>query len=175
MHVLVATDGSVDTDKAAAFAGALAGADGSTTVGTVVRVPRRMVHDLREQYGDQDPVHVDSDGEYVGSPKSGAMLEKGFPGEDALINQYLGDAIMALFPSSADSALRCAVEIARAMTELGTRREAEGKPVLPLGLGIHRGPLMLGALGGGSRLDCHESTDQNARCEQAAGGQSSCV
>ena len=91
MHVLVATDGSVDAEKAAAFAKALAGPDGTTTVGTIVRVPRRMVHDLREKYGDQDPVHVDSDGEYVGSPRSGANLEKGFPGEDALISQYLGD------------------------------------------------------------------------------------
>lgn len=91
MHVLVATDGSIDTDKAARFAAALAGEGGTTTVGTVVRVPRRMVHDLREKYGDQAPVQVDSDGEYVGSPKSGALLEKGFPGEDALIGRYLGD------------------------------------------------------------------------------------
>lgn len=91
MHVLVATDGSVDTDKAARFALALAGEQGASTVGTVVRVPRRMVHDLREKYGEQDPVHVDSDGEYVGNPKSGGIMEKGFPGEDALIQQYLGD------------------------------------------------------------------------------------
>ena len=91
MHVLVATDGSVDTERAAAFAQALAGPEGATTVGTIVRVPRRMVHDLREKYGDQDPVHVDSDGEYVGSPRSGAVLEKGWPGEDALIGQDLGD------------------------------------------------------------------------------------
>lgn len=91
MHVLVATDGSVETEAAALFARTLAGENGTTTVGTVVRVPRRMVQELREQYGDQDPVHVDSDGEYVGSPVSGATLEKGFPGEDALIDRYLGD------------------------------------------------------------------------------------
>ena len=53
MHVLVATDGSVDIDRAATFALALAG-EGTTTVGTVVRVPRRMVQELREQYGAQD-------------------------------------------------------------------------------------------------------------------------
>ena len=42
MHVLIATDGSMDVEKAATFATALAD-DGRTTVGTVVRVPRQML------------------------------------------------------------------------------------------------------------------------------------
>lgn len=91
MHVLVATDGSIDIDKAAYFAVALAGADGSTTVTTVVQVPRRLVSELKAQYGDQPPVSVETDAEYVGAPKSGAMLEKGWPGDDAVIDRYLGD------------------------------------------------------------------------------------
>ena len=91
MHVLVATDGSIDVDRAADFAVALSGDSGSTTVATVVQVPRRLVADLKAQYGDQPPVSVESDGEYVGSPHSGAALEKGWPGDDALIDRYLGD------------------------------------------------------------------------------------
>lgn len=91
MHVLVATDGSVDTEKAAEFSVALAGDEGKTTVATVVRVPRTLVSDLKAQYGDQPPVSVDSDAEYVGSPTSGATLEKGWPGEDAFVARYLGD------------------------------------------------------------------------------------
>ena len=91
MHVLVATDGSIDIDRAAEFAIALAGDGGSTTVATVVQVPRRMVAELKSKYGDQPPVDIDTDAEYVGAPRSGAVLEKGWPGDDALIDRYLGD------------------------------------------------------------------------------------
>jgi nucleotide-binding universal stress UspA family protein len=91
MHVLVATDGSIDIDKAADFALALAGDGGRTTVSTVVRVPRRLVAELRAQYGDQPPVSVDSDAEYVGAPRTPDTLERGWPGDDALVDRYLGD------------------------------------------------------------------------------------
>ena len=46
MHVLVATDGSMNVERAATFANALAG-DGTTTVATVIRVPRQLVQELR--------------------------------------------------------------------------------------------------------------------------------
>ena len=91
MQVLVATDGSMEIDRAADFAVALAGEGGATTVVTVVQVPRGLVAELKAQYGDQPPVSVEADAEYVGSPRSGAMLEKGWPGDDALIDRYLGD------------------------------------------------------------------------------------
>jgi universal stress protein G len=91
MHVLVATDGSMDIDKTAEFAMALAGDGGTTTVLTVVRIPRRLVPELRNQYGDQPPVAVDSDAEYVGAPRTPDTLERGWPGDDALVERYLGD------------------------------------------------------------------------------------
>lgn len=90
MHVLVATDGSMNVDRAAAFAHALAG-DGKTTVGTVVKVPRHLVQELRSKYGDAPPVTADIDAEYVGTPNAGATMEKSFPGDDSLVAQYLGD------------------------------------------------------------------------------------
>jgi len=91
VHVLIATDGALDADAASTFASALAGDGGSVTVATVVRIPRRLVADLKAQYGDQPPVSVDTDVEYVGAPKSGAQLERGWPGEDAIIDRYLSD------------------------------------------------------------------------------------
>ena len=90
MHVLVATDGSMDVAKAATFSAALAG-DGKTTVGTVIRVPRQLLQELRSKYGDQPPVTADIDAEYVGSPNVEAAMEKGFPGDDSLVNRYLAD------------------------------------------------------------------------------------
>ena len=59
MHVLVATDGTLEVDRAAAFAIALAGESGTTTVATIVRIPRRLLQDLRNQWGAHAGVTVD--------------------------------------------------------------------------------------------------------------------
>jgi len=52
MHVMIATDGSIDADKAAQIAGRLAHDHGSVTVYTVVVVPRGMLDDMRAASGD---------------------------------------------------------------------------------------------------------------------------
>lgn len=91
MHVLVATDGSMDPQQVAAFASKLAGSDGSTTVATIVRVPRMLLTDLRKDYGEMSGVDVNTDAEYVGAPKVDTGTPKGWPGDDAVIDQYLGD------------------------------------------------------------------------------------
>jgi len=91
MHVLVATDGSADITETAKFAYSLAGKDGSTTVATIVHVPRQLVAELREQWGDPMPVAVDTDAEYVGAPDSSGGMQRSFPGDDAVVEQYLGN------------------------------------------------------------------------------------
>ncbi len=91
MHVLVATDGSMDPSRAAEFANRLAGPDGSTTVVTIVRVPRMLLSDLREDFGQMSGVAVDADGEYVGTPRVDTGTPRGWPGDDAVIERYLGD------------------------------------------------------------------------------------
>lgn len=89
MHVLVATDGSSSIDEMAKFAYALAGPDGTTTVATVVPVPRQLVAQLREQWGEPAPVSVDTDAEYVGAPEVAGAMAKSWPGDDAVVDQYL--------------------------------------------------------------------------------------
>ena len=93
MHVLVATDGTLDPDKAALFATSLAGSEGSTTVVTIVRIPRKLVEELRGKFGAQAATTSDTDAEYVGTPHvSGkAATPRGWPGDDAVIEQYLGN------------------------------------------------------------------------------------
>ncbi|MCL1595513.1 MAG: universal stress protein [Actinomycetia bacterium] len=102
MHVLVATDGTMDADDTTRFATALAGSDGKTTVATIVRIPRRLVDDLRSQFGAQPGISVDGDAEYVGTPSVDTSTPKGWPGDDAVIEQYLGNK---------------RIEIARPLTE----------------------------------------------------------
>lgn len=91
MHVLVATDGSIEPEAVARFASALAGPDGATTVATIVRVPRTMLADLRAQLGSQPPPSVDTDAEYVGATSAEGPAPRNWPGDDAVVAQYLGD------------------------------------------------------------------------------------
>ena len=82
-----------------------------------------------------------------------ATMEPLIAHEEGFINQYLGDAIMALFPGSADAALRCAEAMLQSQTAFNEARQARGERPIFFGLGINSGPLMVGALGGGERLD----------------------
>lgn len=92
MHVLVATDGSIDPDRAATFAGSLAGSDGKTTVATIVRVPRTLVTDLKSKYSVTPSTVIEADAEYVDAPVAQAPTAKsGWPGDDAVVDQYLGN------------------------------------------------------------------------------------
>lgn len=90
MHILVATDGSLDMAKALPLIGRLAGSDGKVTVLSVVEIPRRMLAELRGVYGDRPASTVDADGEYVGMATD-AIKSAGWPGDDAMVERYLSD------------------------------------------------------------------------------------
>jgi nucleotide-binding universal stress UspA family protein len=152
MHVLVATDGSSNIDEAAKFAHAIAGSEGMTTVVTIVPVPRQLVSELRELWGEKDPVRVDSDAEYVGASGAAGALRKSYPGDDAVVDQYLGnkrvencgpvtDAIRAL-GGAAESTSREGHEIAAGIMEVAKEIDADA-----IVIGSHGGGAFQGLLG----------------------------
>lgn len=66
------------------------------------------------------------------------------------IDKYIGDAIMALYPKSADDAVQCALEMQRALKEYNlTHKMIEP---IRIGIGINTGLLMLGTVGEKQRL-----------------------
>ena len=75
------------------------------------------------------------------------------------INQYLGDGIMALFPSheggqsGADGAVVAAIGMCRALEKLNLERKQAGDVPVKIGIGVHTGPLMIGTIGGGEQID----------------------
>jgi class 3 adenylate cyclase len=69
-----------------------------------------------------------------------------------LIDKYIGDAIMALFPDSADNALASAEAMQEAVRRLNDTRPPGQEPI-SIGIGLHRGRLMLGTVGDRNRLD----------------------
>lgn len=75
------------------------------------------------------------------------------------INQYLGDAIMAIFPGKASDALSAAIGMQRAVQELNRARIAEHKIPIRIGVGLHTGPLIMGITGDHERLDAATISD----------------
>ncbi len=69
------------------------------------------------------------------------------------IDKYIGDAIMALFGTSPDSAVQAAISMLERLHEYNTTRQRPGRPPIRIGIGINTGPLMLGTVGGQSRMN----------------------
>jgi adenylate cyclase len=75
------------------------------------------------------------------------------------VDKYIGDELMATFgtpragPADATNALRCARAMVDAMREWNRERVRRGEPVLRVGIGLHQGPVVLGDIGGETRLE----------------------
>ncbi|NER02172.1 MAG: PAS domain-containing protein, partial [Okeania sp. SIO3C4] len=69
------------------------------------------------------------------------------------IDKYIGDEIMALFEGSADSAVNAAVTMLKILAEYNLTRQRPDRLPIEIGIGINTGKLMLGTVGGNSRID----------------------
>ena len=86
MHVLVATDGHLDSELAAKMAHSLAD-DGPISVLTVVEIPRRFLTTMREAHMQTDVLMLDH--EDVSVRASDVREHSSWPGDDAVIARYL--------------------------------------------------------------------------------------
>ncbi|MDP6506699.1 MAG: adenylate/guanylate cyclase domain-containing protein, partial [Planctomycetota bacterium] len=68
------------------------------------------------------------------------------------IDKYIGDAIMALFPSEKD-ALNASVAMLEKLREFNRVRQMAGKVEVKIGIGLHTGHLMMGTVGDHHRMD----------------------
>ncbi len=75
------------------------------------------------------------------------------------INQYLGDAIMALFPESPENTLSAAIEMQQNIHEFNVIRKIKQLPPIKMGIGMHTGPLIMGITGDKNRLDATTISD----------------
>lgn len=69
------------------------------------------------------------------------------------IDKYIGDAIMALFPNSADDAVKGAIAMLEELKKYNQTRQAKNLMPIRIGIGLHTGQLMLGTVGGMGRMD----------------------
>ena len=68
------------------------------------------------------------------------------------IDKYIGDAIMALFPNEPDDAVQAAVDLQIAVKKYNQGRQIAGYVPISIGIGIHRGDLILGTIGEDERM-----------------------
>lgn len=80
----------------------------------------------------------------------------GLPIEESggFIDKYIGDAIMALFDDEGtDSAVRAAILMQQTLSLFNEARMQKGLPAIAVGIGIHRGEVVMGTVGFNSRID----------------------
>jgi two-component system sensor histidine kinase ChiS len=70
-----------------------------------------------------------------------------------VIDKFVGDAVMALFPERAEDAIDAALDMFGQLEIFNKTRVAQGEPPVKIGIGIHTGVLMLGTIGAVDRMD----------------------
>ncbi|MDP7251546.1 MAG: adenylate/guanylate cyclase domain-containing protein, partial [Planctomycetota bacterium] len=80
--------------------------------------------------------------------RMGPMINK----HNGFIDKYIGDAIMALFPSEKD-ALNASVAMLEKLQEFNRVRKMAGQVEVKIGIGLHTGHLMMGTVGDHHRMD----------------------
>jgi two-component system sensor histidine kinase ChiS len=72
---------------------------------------------------------------------------------NGFIDKYIGDAIMALFPTNADDAVRSSISMLKKLDIYNEERHKAGYQAIKIGIGLNTGALMLGTVGGKNRMD----------------------
>jgi len=72
---------------------------------------------------------------------------------NGFIDKYIGDAVMALFPESADDAVRGAIAMQKRVLLYNQHRQNNGYVPIAIGIGLHTGSLMLGTIGSQERME----------------------
>ncbi len=70
-----------------------------------------------------------------------------------IVDKYIGDAIMAIFPSGADAGLRCAIAMLEQLGRYNAGRVRAGYGPIDIGIGLNAGLVMLGVIGGTQRME----------------------
>jgi class 3 adenylate cyclase/HAMP domain-containing protein len=83
-----------------------------------------------------------------------ACMAKAIDQGGGFIDKYIGDAIMALFDDAAtDGALKAAILMHQALDKFNYERSQKGLPKIAIGIGIHRGEVVMGTVGFTSRIE----------------------
>ena len=126
MHVMIATDGSLEATKSARMAACLAGDDGKVTVLTVIEVPRGLLDDMRSAAADSamdKAREISSEHRQTQAPDPPVSH---WVGDDAVLKQYVKSKVRSRTTSLATALEATGVEF----TVVGEEGENAARSVL---------------------------------------------
>jgi class 3 adenylate cyclase len=123
----------------------------------VEKVVTVLFTDIRDYTSLSEQMTPEENFQFVGSynERMGPIIRN----HNGFVNQYLGDAIMALFPESAEHTLAAAIEMQRNIREFNINQKSKSLPAIKMGVGMHTGPLIMGITGDKDRLDATTISD----------------
>jgi class 3 adenylate cyclase len=83
-----------------------------------------------------------------------SRMEPAVLAEGGFIDNYVGDAIMAVFDRGADAAVRAGIAMLRSLGDWARTRERQGQSPIRIGVGIATGEMIFGTIGAANRLKC---------------------
>jgi len=110
-----------------------------------------LFSDIRNFTTISEKMNPDDNFKFINSYFS--RMESAIIDNQGFIDKYIGDAIMALFSGSADDALKAGITMLHRLAEYNSHRTKTGYVPIHIGIGINTGSLMLGTVGGASRMD----------------------
>ncbi len=81
------------------------------------------------------------------------IMEPVITKHNGIIDKYIGDAIMALFPLNADDAVRGAIAMVKQLDEYNKERKQQALAPIRIGIGLNTGKLVLGTVGDEHRME----------------------
>ena len=87
------------------------------------------------------------------------MVTTAVQANGGVVDKFVGDAVMAVWgvpeqgTNDALSAVKSAIHIRREILALNAKRESQGEFPIEIGIGIHSGATIFGAMGNGVRVD----------------------
>ncbi|TAK71980.1 MAG: adenylate/guanylate cyclase domain-containing protein, partial [Gammaproteobacteria bacterium] len=81
------------------------------------------------------------------------IMEPVITQHNGIIDKYIGDAIMALFPLNPDDAVRAAIAMVKKLAAYNKEREASHLEPIHVGIGLNTGTLVLGTVGDEHRME----------------------
>ncbi len=87
------------------------------------------------------------------------LISRVVEAEGGLIDKFIGDGVLAVFgavrPSAGDAAaaIRCGTRLVGAIEAWNAERERNGEPPVRVGVGVHHGEIVIGAIGDEQRLE----------------------
>lgn len=87
--------------------------------------------------------------------RMGPIIQK----NNGFVNQYLGDAIMAIFPKDPKDSIQASIEMQLELQQYNQARKAKNRSAIRIGIGMHSGPLIMGIIGDENRMDAATISD----------------